>query len=210
VLSFCYIVQYQSYSSVSGSATRTDSIFHSKLKTRSSMSALPGCDLALLMSDHNIPETWPRAINAFSYAAQWLMAAGTSEESASFNLHYDGIQRRHMLTSLRDVTIRYEPYYNASGDMPPCKAFLILNNRQVQGFLGNRTFSSQADLALNLFAATDHLVSLMKPETGVKSISISNRTPLEHLSDYAALEVYPIGAFYFDQKPSYNMDGKHF
>lgn len=173
------------------------------------MSALPGCDLASAFTDHNPPETWPRAVNGWNFIAQWLMAAATTEETASLNLHYDGIQRRHMLISLRDVQIRYEPYFNGLEMHKFDKAFLVLQNRQVQKVVGDRTFATQSDVAKHLTQITAEIAAMMR-DPAVKSVSVSARDPLNHLSQYAAHEVLPASCFFWDQKPSYNMDGQHF
>nr|QYA18689.1 hypothetical protein KOM_12_421 [Clandestinovirus] len=164
--------------------------------------SLPSGDLNVAFGDNNVMETRPQAVNAYTYVGQWLMACASDECSASMTFHFEGVQRRYTLVSLKDLQIKYEPRFNHNGMMG--KAFMIVQNRQLLKIVGGKIFASLSQVADNLMQLIEEIVPLMQT-AGVTAISTSNRTPLNQISEYAAHEVIPVGAFYFTQKPDFNM-----
>lgn len=160
------------------------------------------CDVSSYFYDDNIPETKPRAIEAYNWVAQWMLAAAHDQVcSWSMTFNFQGIQRRFNLTSLRDLQVKYDPKFNVNGRVG--KAFILVQDRQVQRILGGMLFDSFPQVADNVFKLADEVVNIMQT-SGAQSVSISNRSPLNHLSDNAALEVYPMNTFYY-KRPDFNI-----
>lgn len=159
--------------------------------------SIPSEDLNVAFLDNNLPQTWPSAVNAYTYTGQWMMSAASDVCTGYITFHFDGVPRRYTLISLKDVQIKYEPYFDHNGYKG--KAFLVIKNRQLMHILGGKIFQSLTDVANNIGTLMDEVVSMMHTP-GLKAISVSNRTPLQQLSEYAVQEVIPIQAFYF-KKP---------